>query len=161
MILYLIRHAYAGEHGDPRYPDDSLRPITKKGRKRFERVVKAMVSSGFAPAMVGTSPYLRCTQTAEVLIDRLPQPVRAELVVAFVPGCQTADVISWVSPFSAQEIAYVGHAPDIEIIACELLGAPSNALRFAKGAIAAVEFSGSVAAGQGVLRWLITPKLFD
>ena len=37
MLLYIVRHAYAGQHGDPHYPDDSLRPLTKRGRKQFAR----------------------------------------------------------------------------------------------------------------------------
>lgn len=161
MILYLVRHAYAGERGDPSYPDDSLRPVTKKGRKRFDRLVKAVVKAGFAPTAVGTSPYLRCTQTADALADRLPHFLRADVVEAFAPGCRTADVIDWMNIRSIQEVAYVGHAPDIDIIAGELLGAQGEAIRFAKGAIAAVEFSHGLAAGAGVLRWLATPKLFD
>ena len=42
MLLYIVRHAFAGQHGDPSYPDDSLRPLTKKGRKQFRRVVKKL-----------------------------------------------------------------------------------------------------------------------
>ncbi len=50
MLLYIVRHAYAGQHGDPRYPDDALRPVTKRGRKQFARVVKKLAKRGFAPA---------------------------------------------------------------------------------------------------------------
>ena len=80
MMLYIVRHAYAGEHGDPRYPDDSLRPVTKKGRKRFDRLMSVVVEAGFAPTAVGTSPYLRCVQTADVLTDRIEPMTRPLLV---------------------------------------------------------------------------------
>ena len=60
MLLYLVRHAYAGQHGDPRYRDDSLRPLTTKGRKRFRRVIKKLSQRGFGPTLVATSPFVRC-----------------------------------------------------------------------------------------------------
>ena len=72
--LYIVRHAYAGQHGDPRYADDSLRPLTAKGRKQFRRVVKKLVRRGFAPKIVATSPLVRCRQTAEVICERISPP---------------------------------------------------------------------------------------
>jgi len=42
MRLYIVRHAFAGQHGDPNYPDDSLRPLTSQGRKKFKRLVEAI-----------------------------------------------------------------------------------------------------------------------
>ncbi len=47
--LYIVRHAFAGQHGDPRYPDDALRPLTKRGTKQFRKVVKKLHRRGFAP----------------------------------------------------------------------------------------------------------------
>ena len=37
MELFIIRHAWAAERDDAAFPDDSLRPLTDKGRKRFAR----------------------------------------------------------------------------------------------------------------------------
>ena len=159
MTLYIVRHAFAGERGDPRYPDDSLRPITKKGRKRFERLVAALVKVGFAPRWIGTSPYVRCTQTADVLVDHLEDMQRAELVDAFAPGCGTQDVLNWMCAHPQQDLAYVGHAPDVDSVAAELLGAPAEAVHFSKGAIAAIEFPEAPAPRAGILRWLVSPKL--
>ena len=39
-----------------------------------------------------------------------------------------------------------------------LIGAGRHSTRFAKGAIAAIEFDEEPALGEGTLRWLITPK---
>ena len=47
MLLYIVRHAFAGQHGDPRYPDDSLRPLTNKGRKQARRMIKKLARRGF------------------------------------------------------------------------------------------------------------------
>ena len=56
MLLYIVRHAPAGQHGDPRYPNDSLRPLTRKGERRFSRLVKRLAEHGLAPTLVVTSP---------------------------------------------------------------------------------------------------------
>ena len=35
MFIYVVRHAWAGQSGDLRYADDSLRPLTEKGTNAF------------------------------------------------------------------------------------------------------------------------------
>ena len=35
MILYIIRHAWAGHYGDPQWPDDFRRPLSTAGKERF------------------------------------------------------------------------------------------------------------------------------
>ena len=42
MILYIIRHAWAEEADEARWPDDGRRPLTKAGRKRFAQVVETL-----------------------------------------------------------------------------------------------------------------------
>lgn len=159
MLLYLVRHAFAGQHGDPRYPDDALRPLTKKGRKRFNRVVKRLARRGFAPTLVATSPLVRCRQTADVICDRqwtAPEVVELD---ALKPGSELDALVNWTNEQGAEEVAWVGHAPDVDELAATLLGGPAGALVFAKGAIAAIEFDDHLVVGQGRLRWLVTPKV--
>jgi phosphohistidine phosphatase len=159
MRLYLIRHAYAGEHGDPRYPDDSLRPVTSRGKKDFTRLVKWLVGrDACAPQVLGTSPYLRCVQTAELLADRLSDDTQVQPVPQFEPGATVADVLGWLATQPHEELAYVGHAPDIEHIAAGLLGTNTGSMRFPKGAIMALDLDRD-SPTQATLRWLITPKL--
>jgi phosphohistidine phosphatase len=161
MTIYLIRHAFAGEPGDPRYPDDSLRPLTKKGRKQFARLVKRLVKRGLAAGAIGTSPYLRCVQTAEILCDRLAGDRQLDLVDSFAPGSDVADLCAWAAGKTEEELAYVGHAPDIDRILAALLGGAEGAFRCSKGAVARVDFAEEVTPGKGTLRWLVMPRLID
>jgi len=156
--LYIVRHADAGQSGDPRYPDDALRPVSKQGRKRFRRLARRLVKRGFAPALIATSPLARCRQTADVLAELVPgnpQPVELH---ELEPGAQLEPLLTWTAAQASHEIAWVGHAPDVNSLASQLIGAKDEAIRFAKGAIAAIEFAGPVAAGAGELIWLVTPK---
>ena len=57
MDLYVIRHAWAGHFGDPEWPDDSQRPLTPDGMKRFARMVEILTDRGFQPQIIATSPW--------------------------------------------------------------------------------------------------------
>src|SRR5262245_38058008 len=96
MIVYIVRHAWAGESGDPKYPDDTQRPLTSEGKKRFRKVVKQLSKRDVAPQRVATSPLVRCRQTAEILVDVLPEVPSLTVVDAMAPGAHWDDVLPWV-----------------------------------------------------------------
>ena len=67
MILYIVRHAWAEEPGNPAWSEDAQRPLAREGQERFARVVKTLAERGFAPQRIATSPLIRCWQTAEIV----------------------------------------------------------------------------------------------
>src|SRR5204863_298000 len=79
-----------------------------------------------------------------------PQPIE---ICELQPGARLEPMLKWTAEHASHEIAWVGHAPDVNLLASQLIGAKSEAIRFAKGAVAAIEFPGSVAAGAGELVW--------
>ena len=159
MLLYIVRHAYAGQHGDPRYRDDSLRPLTTKGRKRFRRSVKKLSQRGFAPTLLATSPFVRCRQTADVIVDRLCPPPELVELDDLKPGSQLESLVAWSNKQGAEEMVWVGHAPDVDDMAASLLGSRPGAIVFPKGAVAAIGFDDEIAIGQGELHWFVSPKI--
>jgi phosphohistidine phosphatase len=159
MLLYIVRHAFAGQHGDPRYPDDSLRPLTDKGRKRFSRLVKKLAKRDLAPTVIATSPFLRCRQTAQVMLDRLHGDAKLMELSELAPGSELAALVAWTNDQQAARIAWVGHAPDVDRLTAGLIGSAAVNLSLPKGAIAAIEFPVKMTAGEGELRWLVTPKV--
>jgi phosphohistidine phosphatase len=159
MKLFIVRHAWAGEHGDPRYPDDRLRPLTDEGRKRFAMVVKRLEDRGFGPSLIATSPLVRCRQTADLVAAGVPGKPRIVERAELAPGSDLAALIEWSAQQEEQPLAWVGHAPDVGYLAAALIGDGSASLRFAKGAVCAIEFDGPPAASRGELQWLATAKL--
>jgi phosphohistidine phosphatase len=161
MLLYLVRHAWAGEADQSQWPDDSLRPLTDEGRKRFDQVAKALASRGVAPELVATSPLVRCRQTAEILVKRVVSRPKLVDVPALAPGGDLEQIIAWTEREAADlaKVAWVGHNPDVEDYLADLLGGENLRVRFTKGAVAALEFPGPPARGQGELRWLVTAKM--
>jgi phosphohistidine phosphatase len=159
MFLYIARHAWAGDRGDPRWPDDSLRELTAEGIERYAKVVKALAARGFEPARIATSPYTRCRQTADIIARHgAGRPTVVELP-ALEPGSDLDAVIEWSNAQGGADVCWVGHSPDVDDLAAALVSDSGARLRFAKGAVAAVCFDDEVAAGMGELHWLISAKM--
>ncbi|MEX2140258.1 MAG: phosphohistidine phosphatase SixA [Pirellulales bacterium] len=160
MKLYIVRHGLAGEHGDPRYPDDRLRPLTDEGRKRFADTMRRLADMGFAPQVVATSPLVRCRQTAEIVVESVRGKPKLVELSALQPGANLDSLIQWTNDLGKEEVAWVGHAPDVSDLAAALVSDRGDAaVRFAKGAVACVAFDGEVARGAGELQWLVTAKV--
>jgi phosphohistidine phosphatase len=159
MFIYIARHAWAGERGDPRWPDDSLRELTPEGIERYTKVVKSLAARGFDPARIATSPYTRCRQTAEIIAKQVAGKPTIEDLPALEPGSDIHALISWSAAQDGADVCWVGHSPDVEELAAELISDSAAHLRFAKGAVAAVSFDDELTAGTGELHWLITAKM--
>lgn len=159
MLLYIVRHAWAGQHGDPAYPDDSLRPLTKKGEKRFRRVAKRLVKRGLSPCHVATSPLVRCRQTADVLMHYVGGKAELAVLKELVPGARLEPLLPWLRQQQEGDIALVGHAPDVSHLLLAFIGGTSGHIDMEKGAVAAINFNGAVEPGTGTLEWLATADM--
>jgi len=159
MHLYIIRHAWAYEHGDPRWPDDSQRPLEQEGAERFAQVVKLLAQRGFAPDVIATSPYVRCRQTAEIVAAHFAQSPQLVELDGLKPGSDFAELLEWTRRQRAESIAWVGHAPDVGWLAASLISEGDAVIRFAKGAIASIRIEGPLGIGCGELEWHATAKL--
>jgi len=162
MELYLVRHAWAEEQDAARWPDDSQRPLTPEGRKRFAKLVRKLAKTQFQPTLIVTSPLVRAQQTAQVIANVLkkqgpPVVEHAELAPC---GCLNK-LLEWTASQTDrhQAIAWVGHAPDIEVFCAALIGPGQTLIRFAKGAVALIQFGREPELGRGELQWLVTAKL--
>ena len=49
MNLYILRHGLAAERDSAKYPDDRLRPLTRKGIAKMRREAAGMNASTYAP----------------------------------------------------------------------------------------------------------------
>lgn len=159
-MLFIVRHAWAEDRGEA-YPNDDLRPLTKAGRKRFGKVVSRLAERGFAPQHIAVSPLVRCRETAEIIAEFVPGEPKVTVVEALSPGSSLEPLIQWTREQGAEDVAWVGHAPDVGELTAALIGDGSAALRFSKGAIAAIDFDGRLSAGAGELRWLVTANLLN
>jgi phosphohistidine phosphatase len=161
MFIYIARHAWAGERGDPQWPDDSLRELTLDGIERYTKVVKTLADRGFRPDRIATSPYTRCRQTAEIIAEHIVSKPKIDELEALEPGSEIEPLLEWSREHSQNggSICWVGHSPDVERLAAALIGDGAARIRFAKGAVAAIDFESEINAGAGELYWLVSAKL--
>jgi len=158
MFIYIARHAWAGERGDPRWPDDSLRELTPDGIERYTKVVKALADRGFEPERIATSPYTRCRQTADIIAKYVVGKPKIDELDALQPGSEVEPLLKWSRAQDDANTCWVGHSPDVERLTAEVMGDGTARIRFAKGAIAAISFESDINAGAGELCWLATAK---
>jgi len=155
--LYIVRHAWAEDPGPDL--DDHARPLTKKGRKRFERFVRQLQDFGLKVDLVVTSPLVRTRETAEIMVAVLGNP-RLEIHDALAPASDWQSIVEWTTEEDAARVAWVGHAPCVGRLVALSIGDGSAAIRMQKGAVASIRLDDGL--GQpGELQWLATAQLFE
>ncbi len=159
MLLLLIRHADAGDADARLWPDDSLRPLTDKGRKRHRKVARRLERHGLTPTLLLASPWLRAWQTALLTAEVAggPAPVACP-ALAKAPNLRPL-AAALGRPAEDAVVALVGHEPWMGQLASLLLTGDARRLniRFAKSGVLGLE-ADTLAAGAGVLDFLWRPK---
>jgi phosphohistidine phosphatase len=161
MHLYLIRHAEAvplGENGNNNDPD---RPLTAQGHDQCRSLAEALMRQGVHLDRLVTSPYLRARQTAEGLLEHLPEP-HPELVECdqLIPGSKRRRLTRFLRDLEAESIAIVGHNPDLSVYLAWLLGDKNVQIELAKAGVARIEFEGRLGKSVGTLTWMVTPDWY-
>jgi phosphohistidine phosphatase len=134
MEIYLVRHAIAVPRGGDAL--DHARPLTPKGRTRFEREVRGLFALGVRFDRVYHSPWTRAAQTAELL-----QPVTTgeRIVTERLARPPTSNLLE---ELSGDSIALVGHEPWMSALCAMLLVGDvdrADAFQIKKGGIAHLE----------------------
>src|SRR5262245_5595102 len=129
MFIYIARHAWAGERGDPRWPDDSLRELTPEGIDRYTKVVKALAARGLAPSRIATSPYSRCVQTPQIIAKHIEGQPKIDELEALEPGSDLESLLEWSRAQDDANTCWVGHSPDVEQLAADLIGDGTSRIR--------------------------------
>lgn len=165
MQLYLLRHGIAGQHGDPRHPDDDARPLTKKGRKKIEEQLAGLRDFGVKPDLIISSPLTRAKETAEIVADGLGLRDRLVIHDGLTAGASTEDLLAAVEIYltapqreqmETLQVMLVGHEPDLSQAAAELSGGMGE-IWLRKGGLIRLDLD-SLTSRRGTLRWLLEPE---
>ena len=141
----LLRHGIAVERVEGR--DAADRPLTKRGRRRTQAVIEALVAGGMKLDRLVTSPYDRALETAQIALQAGLAPV-LDSDDRLCPGGAAAELLLDHSG----SIALVGHEPDLGLLACDLLRLPPGSLRIRKAGLVQLRSSPGGWTLEGLLR---------
>jgi len=156
--LFLIRHAIACEPG-PKYPDDNLRPLTKRGRQKMRDAAKGFARIAPRIDVVVTSPLVRAKQTADIVFAELDPAPERDVLNELAPDTSPGDLAEALGRYKEKgTIALVGHEPVLGFFAAWLLGA-QQPIPFKKGGIACIEVVEFPPGRTSTLQWIATPRM--
>lgn len=159
VILYLIRHGLAGEHGS--YANDDERPLTDEGKRKTRQIAKRLHTLELQFDLIMTSPLTRAHQTADLLLEaKLSQVLQVSPQLA--PGGNLEQWLNWLQHERSPDVttlALVGHEPDLSAWAETLLwGEPRGALSLKKAGVIGLALPEQAPVGSSALFWLTPPR---
>jgi phosphohistidine phosphatase len=158
MILYIVRHGIAVDRTDPKCPPEPERPLTAEGVQKTRSAALGLKELGVKPDVLITSPYLRAAQTAEIFAEALGFPAaKIRVSNALKPAANPADIVKEISHLKAKELMCVGHAPHVDQLISQLVGARGVFTELKKAGAASLEHAGTQSAWR--LQWVLTPKV--
>jgi phosphohistidine phosphatase len=155
MKLIIVRHAEAVE----RTPDvsEEWRYLTPEGRVFFRKTARTMLEKGVNPDLILTSPLTRAVQTADILAETIS--FTGPLIAAneLAPGFDLTDLENMLAAYeSVNELALVGHEPDLSDLVVSLLSLQGS-FKFKKGTAVMVKFD-PAGHGPAAFKWLASGR---
>lgn len=146
--VFLVRHAKAGDRAKWEAPDE-LRPLTRSGRAQAEALVELL--AGHRPAILVSSPYVRCVETLEPLGTALGLSVQHHDALAEGASVREAvDLLAASAIFGPAVACTHGDVQQGVVESLDAAGVPlSGPLGFAKGSTWELAFeAGRIASGR-------------
>jgi phosphohistidine phosphatase len=159
MNLYLIRHGDAEKIALSK--SDFERELTSKGRELTKKSAEAWKKIIKSFDVIASSPLIRAVQTAEIVADVFDHPEKIITDKKITAGTRPEELIDFIRSINVDNIAVVGHEPDMSNYVSAFTSSSGMFLEFKKGTIAKINFEGRVRLASGTLEFLIPPKVFE
>lgn len=167
MNLLVIRHAIAEdkEAFAASGRSDDQRPLTEAGRTKMRRGAEGLRVVSPRVAILASSPLVRARETAEIVLPVLKVP-RIEIIDALRPERPFDDLVAWlrrrVPPNEEEDsdttVAVVGHEPHLSgLVTWLMTSGKDSRIDLKKGGACLLRFERAPAAGEAMMRWLLTP----
>ncbi len=161
MHIYILRHGIAEEHDAALYPNDSLRPLTDKGREKLVISCRGLAHLDLTWNKVMTSPYARALETAEIVSRFFKIHNRVHITKNMIPGVSTKVLTAEINKEGAEaSVMIVGHEPSLsQHLSFWISGHGEGHFHLKKGGFACVSFDGLAKVGSGKLEYFLSPML--
>ena len=157
MQLYVVEHGIAVEGGEG--IADEWRPLTDKGRRRFQKTARAFGKLGRRLDLILTSPLVRAVQTAEILAGET-EPGEVAVLAELDPKFDVEAVRNAIANRAgkAEAVAIVGHEPQLSSVLAALSGVSQAEIDLENGTIVRLDVSTLTDGASADPRWWLKPK---
>ncbi|MDL1892629.1 phosphohistidine phosphatase SixA [Sphingobacteriales bacterium CHB3] len=162
MNLYILRHAIAEERSREKWPDDSLRPLTTKGKKRMRHIAEGMQVLRLSFDVIYTSPYTRARETADIVVEVFNAAKKLRETDTLAVDGDPEELIRLINSAKNEfcNVLLVGHEPYLsELISTLLVGDSSLPLTMKKGGICKLSVGNLKYGACASLDWLLPPSV--
>jgi phosphohistidine phosphatase len=151
MLLYLVRHAKAGEGAD-----DARRELTPQGERAAQRMARALERGKIQVDRLQHSGLVRARQTAEILQRAVGG--RIEAATDLNPSTDVMEVAQRLDDGEGESVMLVGHLPFMGRLAGYLLTGDRDAdiLHFRTASVACLS---GVSREGWQLEWFLEPDV--
>lgn len=157
MNLYLIRHSISENSSFSK--KDFERELTEEGKIIIKNSAEAWKMFIDKFDILFSSTFKRAVQSAEI-ISSIMQPVPNIIFENNLgSGSRTSDLIDILNLTDKEDVAVVGHQPDLSIHILNLCGNGRINFLIPPAAIAKIEFENKIRYSAGKLSFLIPPIL--
>ncbi len=150
MNIFLIRHGYAENFGA-----EHERGLTENGVKILRETFSILKNIEPRIDVIVTSPLARAVQTAEILSEVFNVEFEIVKEKSLANGATTDEILSMTNTLPGDNIAFVGHQPDMSYHASNIISNSGASITFFPGSVAKIRFDGLPRVRAGVLELLL------
>jgi phosphohistidine phosphatase len=155
MNIYLIRHAEAEQTSEGKPHEE--RALTTNGIEIIKSSIELWKKFIDNFDIILTSPLKRAKQTANILNSYFKSEFDVVEEIILLNGGLTEDLLSVARSLNLNEIAMVGHQPDLGIHVARMIGTIDSNFIISPAAIAKIHFKERPEIGKGILEFLLPP----
>ena len=161
MNLYIVRHAIAVDPGTPGYEDDSQRPLTDKGIRKMNKIVKGLHQFDLKLDKILSSPYVRARDTAKILATEFQRANQLSFSDNLIPPANFEALVAEIhEKYDVDNLALVGHEPMLsQFVSWLTTGDTKMNLILKKGGACCLSADNLYQDHRAELIWLLTPAL--
>jgi phosphohistidine phosphatase len=162
MKLYILRHTDAATRDAKKFPDDAVRPLTKKGIKNIKKVVKFLKAAEIKPDLILTSPTLRTMDTSKGIRKGLKIASKKVIALdALLPEGTRGQLITAINEsYNVDALMIVGHEPNLSMLISKLVSGDETLLiHMKKAGLCCLTIDNLVDGKCAILEWLLDPTL--
>jgi len=160
MNLYLLRHGLAAPSLSAGARADALRPLTPKGRRKVEKIARAMKRMDLGLELILSSPLTRARQTALIVAEVLGLSRQVEFVRELEARTTPAAILAQLgrTRLPPENILLVGHEPSLSgLVSLLLSGSTALRVQLKKGGLCKLSLRRFQPGERATLEWLLTP----